>query len=261
MLNPFLAQAMGHPIVPHKQAIGDCVGHAFALGVDILTATQAFMLNRPERWVAECAVEPLYGGARVEIGAKAMKRRDGCNGYWAAEWLTRYGALLRQVYPGGFDFTTYSGKLSRELGRTGCPDALEPLAKLHPVRTIASVSTFEEVCDAIANGHPCTLGSDVGFGMMSDYWVRDSEGFLRRRGRWGHMMLAIGFNRKARRKGVCIQNSWGDWVTGPTQHGQPRGSFWCDKSTLNSILAQGDSHALSGYVGYPRIDIPDYEIW
>lgn len=260
MLNPFMEQAIGGPIVPHKQEIGDCVGHAFALGVDVLTATQAFMLNRPERWIAECAVEPLYGGCRVEIGGKVL-RGDGAAGHWAAEWLTRYGALLRQTYPGGHDFTTYSGELSRKLGRTGCPDELEPLAKLHPVKTVSLVSTFEEVCDSLANGHPCTLCSNVGFGMTSASWVRDADGFLRRRGMWGHAMLAIGFNRKSRRKGVCIQNSWGDWVTGPTAHGQPRGSFWCDESTINSILAQGDCHALSAYVGYPRVDIPDYEIW
>jgi len=261
MLNPFLAKALGRPIAPRIQEIGDCVGQAFALGVDVLTATQAFMLNRPERWVAECSASAIYGGARVNIGGGVLGRRAGANGHWAAEWLTRFGALLRQEYAGGHDFTDYSGELSKRLGYEGIPAELEILAKLHPVKTVSLVTTFEQVCDAIANGHPVSLCSSVGFGMTSDYWVRDSEGFLRRRGKWGHAMLGIGMNRKSRRKGVCIQNSWGDWITGPTAHGQPRGSFWCDESTINSILAQGDCHALSGYVGYPRVDIPDYEIW
>jgi len=260
MLHQFMEQAQGHEIVPHAQQIGDCVGHAFALGVDMLTATQAFMLNRPERWVAECATEPLYGGSRVEIGGGGLVG-DGSVGHWAAEWLIRYGALLRQQYPGGHDFTTYSGSLAKRLGRLGCPDELEPIAKLHPVRTIALVNTFDEACDAIANGYPVTLCSNVGFGMSSEYWVRDRDGFLRRRGLWGHAMLGIGFDRKYRRRGICIQNSWGNWVTGPTRHNQPAGSFWCDEETINSMLAQGDCHALSGYVGYPRVDIPDYEIW
>jgi hypothetical protein len=252
--------ATGHPLVPHAQETGDCTGHAFGLGVDILTSTQIHMAQRPELWVAECATEPLYGGGRVEIASGALGRRPGCAGHWIAEWLVRYGALLRQEYP-GYDFTTYSGKMADRLGIEGCPDALEPLAKLHPVKTITLVNSFEEACDAIANGYPVTLCSNVGFGMSSSYWVRDSQGFLRRRSRWGHAMLGIGFDRKSQRKGICIQNSWGDWVTGPTQHGQPQGSFWCDASTINSILSAGDCHALSGYVGYPRIDIPDYEIW
>lgn len=261
MLHPFMEQAMGHSIVPHKQEIGDCVAHAFGLGVDVLTSVQAFMHHKPEKWVAECATEPLYGGARVEIAGGYLKFADGAAGHWAAEWLIRYGALLRQPYPGGHDFTTYSGTLARELGRTGCPDELEPIAKLHPVRTVALVNSFEEVCDAIDNGYPVTLCSSVGFGPNSRYWVRDSQGFLRRRGRWGHALLGIGYDRKSRRQGVCIQNSWGNWVTGPTRLDQPIGSFWCDASTINSITAQGDCHALSNYVGYPRVDIPDYIIW
>lgn len=260
MLHPFMEQATGHETIPHSQGIGDCVSHAFALGVDILTSTQAFMQKKPERWVAECATEPLYGGSRVEIGGGGIIG-DGSVGHWAAEWLIRYGALLRQQYPGGHDFTTYSPTLASRYGDEGCPDELEIIAKLHPVRTIALVRNFNELCDAVANGFPVTVCSSVGFGMTSAAWVRDSQGFLKRRGMWGHAMLAIGCDRKSKRRGACIQNSWGDWVRGPTRHGQPRGSFWCDEYTINAMLAQGDSHALSSYVGYPRIDIPDYEIW
>jgi len=260
MLNPFMVKAIGHPMVPHDQGIGDCVSHSFALGVDILTSTQIFMSGKPEKWVAECATEPLYGGSRVEIYG-GVTFGDGCMGNWAADWLIQYGALLRLKYPGGFDFTTYNPVLAKEYGDEGCPDSLEPLAKLHPVKTISLVNTFEEACDAIANGYPVTLSSDIGFGMTSDYWIRDSQGFLRRRGRWGHSMLALGFDRKSSRPGICIDNSWGNWISGPTQHGQPAGSFWCDASTVQAMLRQGDSYALSGYVGYPRMDIPDYEIW
>ena len=260
MLHPFMEEAQGHPLAPHEQDIGDCVGHAFGLGVDMLTSTQAFMLHLPECWVAECATEPLYGGSRVEIGGSSVMG-DGSVGHWAAEWLIRYGALLRQEYPGGHDFTTYSGSLARQLGRSGCPDELEPLAKLHPVKTIALINTFDEACDAIANGYPVTLCSNIGFGLTSDSWVRDRDGFLTRRGRWGHAMLGIGFDCKYKRRGICIQNSWGNWVSGPTRHNQPCGSFWCDEVTINSMLAQGDCHALSCYVGYPRVNVPSYDIW
>jgi hypothetical protein len=259
MLSPFFEKALGRPSVPHEQGLGDCVAHAFALGIDYLTAVQMYMQHTPERWIAECATEPLYGGSRVEIG-EGVLWGDGSTGFWAAEWLITYGALLRQQYP-GFDFTKYDPEMAKEMGRDGCPDSLEPIAKLHPIRTSALVGDFDSLCDAINNGYPVAVCSSVGFGMTSNYWVRDSKGFLRRRGRWGHAMLAIGFDKKSQRKGACIQNSWGNWVTGPTQHGQPKGSFWVDARTVDAMLGDGDSHALSQYVGYPRVDIPDYTIW
>ena len=259
MLNPFFEQALGRRSEPHDQGLGDCVSHAFALGIDYLTAVQVYKDKTPERWIAECATEPIYGGARVEIG-EGVLWGDGATGFWAAEWLITYGALLRQKYP-GFDFTKYDPAVAKEFGKDGCPDSLEPIAKLHPIKTASLVNDFDSLCDALANGYPCTLCSDVGFGMTSASWVRDSQGFLKRRGQWGHAMLAVGFDKKSTRKGACIVNSWGNWVKGPTQHGQPKGSFWCDKSTVDAILRQGDSHALSQYVGYPHVDIPDYTIW
>jgi len=257
MLHPFLERAMGHAIIPHKQGIGDCVGHAFAVGVDILTGVQIFLHDQPEEWIAEAAVEVIYSGSRVEIG-RGKVRGDGSNGHWAASFLSKYGVLLRQEYPGGHDFTTYSPSKCREMGKTGVPDELEALTRLHPVKTIALVKTWREFCDAIANGYPVTLCSNVGFGMNSSYWVRDSEGFLKRRGYWGHAMLGMGVDDKSNRPGACILNSWGDWVRGPTRHGQPIGSFWGDRAVIESILDQGDCHALSGYVGYPAQNIPDY---
>lgn len=259
MLNKYFDQALGHPSIPHTQGLGDCVSHAFALGIDYLTAVQIYMQDNPERWVAECATEPIYGGSRVEIGGGNLFG-DGSTGFWAAEWLIRYGTLLRRKYP-GFDFTTYNPKMAKEFGRKGCPDSLEPITKLHPIKTSTVVKDFDSFCDAIANGYPVAVCSSVGFGMTSDYWVRDSQGFLRRKGTWGHAMLGVGFDKKSARKGACIQNSWGDWIKGPTQHNQPRGSFWVDASTVDSMLSEGDSHALSQYVGYPRVDIPDYLVW
>jgi hypothetical protein len=260
MLHKYLEQCQGNQFVPHMQELGDCVSHGFALAVDILTAVQIHRDSQPEQWIAECATEPLYGGSRVEVGDGVLWG-DGSTGFWAAEWLMRWGALLRQEYPGGFDFTTYDPALAKEYGRKGCPDPLEPIAKLHPVKTATLVTSYSEAIDAMANGYPVAICSNVGFGMMSDRWVRDDMGFLRRRGQWGHCMCMTGFDDRASRPGVCIVNSWGDWVRGPTRHDQPRGSFWADKAVADAILRQGDSFALSSYVGYPRVDIPDYILW
>jgi hypothetical protein len=253
-------QVTGGPLVPHYQTIGDCVSQAFGLGVDVLTAVRICMYFMPEHWVAKAATEIIYAGSRVEVGGGKV-RGDGSTGAWAAEFCRTWGVLLRQRYLNGlYDFTTYSGSKAREMGRRGkgVPDELEPLAKLHPVKTCSIVGSWEECRDAVANGYPVAMCSNVGFNTK-----RDKEGFLRRSRRpWYHAMVIIGIDDEYRRPGALIQNSWGEhWLSGPTRHDQPAGSFWCDASTIDAAMRQGDSIALSGYVGYPRVDIPDYILW
>jgi hypothetical protein len=253
-------QVTGRPLVPHYQTIGDCVSHACGLGIDILTAVRILMQNRPEKWVAKTATEIIYAGSRIEVGHGRVGNYDGSVGVWAAEFIRKWGVLLRQKYL-DHDFTAYDGRLARKLGApgVGVPDELEPLCKLHPVRTSAIVSSWEECRDAVANGYPVSMCSNVGFTSK-----RDRDGFLRRSRRpWYHAMTIIGIDDEYRRAGALIQNSWGGdtWVSGPKRHGQPDGSFWCDASTIDSAMKQGDSVAFSGYIGYPRVDIPDYTIW
>jgi len=253
-------QVIGHPLVPHYQTIGDCVSHSFGLSIDVLTAVRILMFHMPEHWVAESATEIIYAGSRVEVGNNKVAG-DGSTGAWAAEFIRSYGVLLRQKYLNGeYDFTEYSGTKARELGRRGAgvPDELEPLCKLHPVKTCSIVRSWEECRDAVANGYPVAMSSNLGFTTK-----RDKDGFLRRTLRpWYHSMAIIGIDDEYRRPGALVQNSWGiDWVSGPTRNDQPAGSFWVDASTINSAMKQGDSVAISGYVGYPRVEIPDYILW
>jgi len=241
------------PLKPHNQAIGDCVSHAFGLGVDILTTTQ-ITAGSKERWMGKACTEVIYGGARVEI-ANGRLFGDGAMGAWAANWLRKYGVVLRKVYD-KYDLRQYSGRRARKYGRDGCPNKLEPLAKLHPVRTTALVKSWEDMRDSVANGFPVAVCSSQGFNDE-----RDSEGFLTPSGTWMHAMLIIGVD-DTRRPGACIQNSWGSrWVSGPTRFRQPRGSFWADADVVDGMLSQGDSFALSNYIGYPRIKLPDYVLY
>jgi hypothetical protein len=261
LLYKLFEQITGRPLVPHYQVIGDCVGHAYGLGVDVLTAVRILMHNKSERWVAKSATELIYAGSRIEVGGGRISG-DGSIGVWAAEFIRKWGVLLRQSYLNGeYDYTTYDGGLARKLGArgVGVPDPLEPLCKLHPVKTCALVNSWEECRDAVANGYPVTMCSNIGFTTK-----RDRDGFLRRGRRpWHHAMAIIGIDDEYRRSGALIQNSWGGdtWVGGPKRHEQPDGSFWCDAATIDAAMKQGDSIALSGYVGYPRQDIPDYILY
>ena len=254
-----LERVTGRAVAPLDQGAPDCVSMAYARGTDVLNAVQIILKRMPFKWGGFAATEPIYGGSRVEVGGYSGGY-GGSTGHWAAEWISRYGILLRQKYPGGYDFTTYSGNKANRYGREGCPDPLEPLTKLHPIKTTAICRSYSECCDSIANGHPVIVCSNVGFGNTRSPLRRDSEGFLtRNRGKWKHAMLFCGFDDKYHRKGVLCFNSWGDkWVYGPARHDQPLGTFWIDASTVDSMLRQGDSFAISAYVGLPRMIIPPY---
>ncbi len=258
LLHKFFEYVTGAPLIPHHQTCGDCVSQAFGLGVDILTAVRMAWRNKQEVWLAKCATEIIYAGSRVEVGGGRL-RGDGSMGVWAASFVRDWGTLLRQPYlDGEFDYTNYDGDLARKLGKSGVPDVLERLCRLHPLRTCSIVRSWEECRDAVVNGYSVAMCSDVGF---KD--EMDEEGFLEEsRKPWYHAMLIHGA-KDDRRPGGLVQNSWGSrWITNPVPISrQPAGSFWADADVIDKAMRQGDSIALSGYVGYPRCNVPDYTLW
>jgi hypothetical protein len=258
LLWPFFEKVSGGPLKPHSQEVGDCVSQAYGLGIDVLTGVQIVKRNSPQRWVARAATEVIYGGGRIEVGRQLYNKSywgDGLDGYLAAEFLKKYGVLLRQKYL-DWDFTNYDGDMARQLGRSGIPDALEPLCKLHPIGWAALVNSWDEARDCVYNGYPVILCSNQGFSTRRG---RDKDGYLTPRGTWNHAMLLAGIDEACDRPGGCIINSWGsDWVDGGTKLNQPAGSFWADASVIDRMCKQGDTIAISSYAGYPR---QDYNLW
>jgi len=247
-----------HSFIANGYSTHNCVGDGFGLGVDVLGSTQIMMHNKPEIWGGCAATEIIYAGSRVEIGGENIKG-DGSVGAWAAEFVKEYGTLQRKKYLDGlYDFTTYSGEKARKLGYVGVPDELEPLCKLHPVKTVALVESWEDARDCLYNGSPIAVCSNVGF-QMGD---RNSRGeCMRGRRPWHHCMLIAGYVDDAKYPMGLIMNSWGNYLGGPRPYGIPEGSFFASASTINKMLSQGDSFALSAYIGFPRVDIPDYNLW
>lgn len=244
LLHKAVENVVGHFPNYVAQEIGDCVSHGFRSCVDVLRCVEIAGGDR-ELWIAETATEPIYGGSRVEIGGGRL-RGDGSVGAWAAKWVSQYGILLRKEY-GSADLSVYSGSRAKEWGRKGCPDELEAEAKQHPVKTVSLVTTYEEARDAIANGYPVAVCSMQGFAS-----TRDSEGFAKARGSWAHCMAFIAADDAHKRPGLLCLNSWGpSWITGPTRHGQPAGSFWVDADVCDRMLDDEDSFALSSFVGFP----------
>lgn len=228
------------------QTIGDCVSHGFGHGVDLLGAVQISIGKKAEEF-KQTATEAIYGMARVDIGGERGSYSDGAVGAWAAKAVSTIGTVDRDVVG------PYDGKRAKDWGARGVPSDIKQKAAEHKVQTTSLVTTFEELEDALANGYPVTVCSNQGFTL-----TRDSDGFCRPRGRWGHCMLIVGV-RNDTKSGACIFQSWGsDVPSGPLALDQPPNSFWAERSVVESMLSMQDSWSLSSFEGYPTQVLPTH---
>ncbi len=230
-----------------NQTIGDCVSHGAACAVNVLKATEIVLKGDFEEWIAATSTEDIYGGSRVLIGNGRLGYGDGSVGAWAAQYVSTYGTLLRKSY-GTIDLSVYDGNRAKIWGNpgNGTPRDLLVYSKEHLVKTVSQVRNYEEARDAIANGYPVTVASNQGFTK-----TRDKDGFALASGSWAHQMCFTAADDSFGRPGLLCQNSWGiNWISGPTRHNQPLGSFWVDASTVNRMLAQNDSWAFSNFDGF-----------
>lgn len=245
----------GEKWVVGEQGIGDCVSWGFAHACDINSAVQ-YRLGETSRW-QPIATEPIYGGSRVE--ARNVRRggySDGSYGGAAAKWLKNWGVLHRKNYPElGFDLSVYSAQRAKSWGNYGNGGKndngkADEKAKEFPVKDVALVTTFDEAAAAITSGYPVAVCSMQGFSS-----TRDKDGFAAQTKRWAHCMVFIGVRYD--RKGLLCLNSWGpDWIRGPKwPDDMPEGSFWVEERTVNKMLSQKDSFAVSGVKGFPFRDL------
>jgi hypothetical protein len=266
LLSDFAKKVHGGQHIPtlDQGDIGSCVGNGTANACRYLIDRQNWELllaGKPFTPCAELVVEEIYGLARHEIGHDAI-RGDGAVTAEAAKGVQVYGVLARGVY-GKYDLTRYSVSLCREWGKKGLPDELEPEAKKSPVHGITMARTADEVAKALRQGYTVAVGSGVGFGNRGPY-KRDSDGFLKASGSWGHCMAVIGV-RAGKRPGFLFLNSWGtDWVGGPTgtdDNGKPfdipAGSFWVDWKTADRMFGEGDCVIFADAAGFPVKDVLD----
>jgi hypothetical protein len=234
----------------HLQTIGDCTSHACGLSIDILKGIDKVKNN--QEYIADTATEISYSLGRVECANRRWSGSDGCTGSAISEGARKYGVLLRKQY-GKYNFTVYDGDLARRLGESGCPDELEPEAKNHILKTISLTTNIEDAAEACLNGFPTVICSDVGFDCRRDRYgkiLKDDKGFLYQAGSWNHAMVLSGVDWDRSRPACLIQNSWGDFCSGPKRYNEPEGSFWVDFKTVDKMLKQNDSFTYSNFLGY-----------
>lgn len=260
-------------IEPHTQftdgvGVGDCIGQACAMGADILACVNIHLLGKAETFPGKASVEMIFAGSRVEIGDVNSIVRPilGSTGYWAAEYMKQYGILHRRPYSDGvnyIDLRGYSAVRSLKYRNLGVPDWLEPIAKQHPIQEVTRVKTGREVLDAICSGQPVLICSSYAF-----HDTRDEQGFSAPylkamqycedcgrihlfRKKWHHALIATGAIVRGGRVGVVLQNSMGNWNTGPRPYNMPAGSFAVDLKYIDQMVKDhgGDSWAMSAYKG------------
>jgi len=240
-LSVYLKKVHGDQWYLHQGSCGSCVAFGAALACDVLAAIQ-IVDHGMEKPVGRTDPMTIYWGSRVEIGGGKLWGQ-GSVGAWAAKYLKDYGVLPQAKYP-DIDLSKYdAGVCCGGRAKSGVPDSLETIARQHPVKAYAQVNTFEELATAVESGYPVTIASNQGFSKQ-----RDSEGFAKPQGSWGHQMCVIGVRHD--RPGALIANSWGAYFTG--ECGISAACFWADANTVSHMLRAGDSFALSDLAGWER---------
>jgi len=251
--------ARGPPWYPNinQGSVGCCVGAGSKHGTDVVQAT-AIASGQQFEWKPASA-EVIYSMSRIDVGGGQI-RGDGSVGRWACEAM-KNGALAPMEKIGAHDLTQFSPARARQWGSTGVPREVKDVAKGHPVKGAALVKSAVDVKRAIGQSYPVVVCSDVGFNNRDgSVGTRDKDGFCAARGTWPHCMCFIGWRNGSRPGALCL-NSWGD-----TAHGgpvwpddQPVAAFWVEEATVQRMVSQGDSFALSDVQGFPaRNPKPDW---
>lgn len=253
-----------HCFYANDYAVDNCVAWGAELVVTMLLAIQA--LKGSTEWITEAATEPIYGGARVEArGRTRGGRSDGAMGFAAAKWLRDWGALLRIDYSKitsnrEHDLRRYSGRQkAKDWGDWGCggqhdKGSLDNVAKKHPVAQVVQVHGGNAVMQAAASiesGYPISIASMAGFGSMK----RNSEGIVRRSGRWAHQMMLGGVKWVRNEPRFRCFQSWGVSCSGPDPGIEDKAvsdcSWWITPEDAEWIFRTGDCWAFSDVTGFP----------
>ncbi len=239
----------GYPDYP-AQTIGDCVGHGHGHGNDLLQTVESALGGETTQVFQQTSTEFIYATSREVAGI--LGRQDGSYGSAAVKAMTTIGMVSRPMLGNSPD---YDGNRAKQWGYSGAPADLKQKAATLRLGSAAIVRTWDELVAALANGYPVTICSNQGFTL-----VRDANGFCRPQGTWGHCMMIGGLRFDI--PGACIFQSWGSLTpSGPTALDQPSYSFWADRATIERILAQGDSWAISAAPAFETRELPKRWSW
>lgn len=130
------------------QRRGTCVGCGTARALQYSWYAALVYSGEIGREKVEVALEPIYGGARVEIGGGRLSG-DGAVGAHAAKYVHDYGVVPRGVY-GQYDLSKMNESLAVSWGTRGrgVPSEIKQAGKLFRVRA-HRLMRASDVLDAI----------------------------------------------------------------------------------------------------------------
>jgi hypothetical protein len=232
----------------NQDQVGCCVGCGTKHAADATQAVEICLRGEAEAWKPLC-IEAIYATGRIDVGNGEIGSGDGSLGAWSAEACTKFGfAPMEKI--GGDDLTKFSPQRARQWGARsgGVPKAVKDIMAQHKMGAAAKVTTWAECKRALSQGYAVFVCSNIGFEGR-----KDQDGFISPRGTWPHCMAILGYQTGSK-EGGFILNSWG-----PSAHPGARGvgdppdgwGFWATGNTINRMLGQGDSYALSKFDGFP----------
>lgn len=231
------------------QTTGDCVSHSTRNAGMLDYCVDAYFGETT--YEGRFATENIYG-YRGHGGQGASCHRlstyvsqDGPGGF-----------LVRRSYEDGrnsVDLSNYNSRIGHNWGRSGTPEWLNKIAASNKALRVFRIRTLNEARDAIA----------AGFGLSRCGWwgysrTRNKDGVSDVSGRWAHAMAIIGCNdtdwAHSHYDGplYLVQNSWGEWNSGPKVHEQPDGSFWIRSRYMKAEIENGGVFAIASVRGYNR---------
>lgn len=241
-----------------RQEIGDCVSFGWSNGTNFLQCVQIALGQQAE---FRPSFQPyIYGTSRVQIGEGRLGNSDGSVGAWAAKAVQQYGILAADDE----GVPKYAGSIAKQWGRTGPPKQFISIAQETLIKTVSPVQSAADVRDSICNGYPVPICSNAGFGSINKSHDRQVGRWTTS---WGHCMCLTAYDgsEDGRKAGggepvYYCQNSWGPNAHPKPLQGEPAGGFWIRESDVEKIVQQGDSYAISSFVGFPSQDL-DFRIF
>lgn len=245
----------------NQGGIGSCVGHGGASAAWFTTIGDILLRGDPERL-------PLYNNEYVSVSASAcygLSRMaggalggwQGSNGSWMTDALIKYGCPW-EIKTDRYDLSQYRVADAASFQSRGVPQPILDDCAKNKFMAYARVRHPEQAVAAAQHGYGMHLCCGLGWSSG-----RDDDGFARRSGSWPHcQQIGIcyvnyeGFGRRPARRGIGIQNSWGNnWNRGGCggmTPDLPHGSYIWDYDDFAQCLERGalEIYIMGGYQGF-----------
>jgi hypothetical protein len=243
---------------PEYQQRGTCVSRGTFRAIQESWYNQLVLKHEIGEPVQLC-FEPIYAGARIQIGKGRLGTSDGAVGAWAARFVNEYGVLERGVYD-VIDLSKPREDWAVSWGNPGkgCPEILLKHSAAHKV-TVHLCQTVDDIADALA--------ARFGVAVCQDrlYGPRDETGMSRGVSSGAHCTYYDGVFHQNGHLCFTQQQSWGpNNPKGPnklTYDGGERelraGEFGCYAYDLAPFLKSGGeawAFDISGDQGWKPTD-------